>query len=311
MKNLATARFGGALLIAAGMTCSPPCIAQTGFTATTLEVTVSPELDVIVCPLAQLQKELLSRSPRASKVLLPATSNHGQITAVNGRPANGSFVDTLGWWLPIITVGPADPPPYTSGLETWTFDLRQADGTPIGTITASGFPGSGQFAITTGTGAYFGVQGFATSTIGSYWMSSPAPGSNIRYPDPVFQLTLYPMAMPSVAVSAGGPAVVHGADSSIVSAAFPAHSGEVLTVYALNLLPQPPNTSASLPISVTIGGIDAPVLLSGRYQNSQDGYQINLRVPPGLNSGPANLQIVSGFIAGPSVQVYVDGRTAQ
>ena len=84
-----------------------------------------------------------------------------------------------------------------------------------------------------------------------------------------------------------------------------------MTIYALNLLPQSNGNSAPLPVRVTISGIDAPVLWAGPYADSPNGYQLNVRMPAALNSGTADLQLVSGFVPGPAVPLYVDASSAQ
>jgi hypothetical protein len=325
--KLTTTNFTGALLIATGMICTHPCIAQTSSAATILEIAVSPVIDTADNPRFGTQQNVILKRPAGAP---PQTGASSAITQVNGQAAQGSFIDTLpststapqpmdpNTCRPVVSFGTWTLDPvtcrYVPNFETWTFEIRQADGTHAGTITATGAPGTQNFTIVSATGAYYGSVGSVTSGTGRVSRIRPLAVSDTSDSTLWFQLTLYPLALPTVAENLSGPAVAHTAGSAQVGAGQPAHSGELLTVYALNLLPQPQSASqktAALPVSVTIGGLDATVLWSGRYPGSSNGYQLNIQAPAGLNSGMADLQILSGFVAGPAVQIYVDGNTGQ
>jgi uncharacterized protein (TIGR03437 family) len=110
-----------------------------------------------------------------------------------------------------------------------------------------------------------------------------------------------------------GPAITH-ADSSLVSVGQPATPGEVLTVYATDLLPELDSQAAdegpaessptgSLPISVFVGGSAARVLYAGRYPGTANGYQINFQLPENTPSGMAAMQ--NRFIPRPTAQLSV------
>jgi hypothetical protein len=106
----------------------------------------------------------------------------GDIVAVDGNPAKGVFVlrGTNLFLTTDINVTPAGYPPAgrlaiadvaRSHIQDLIWEILQPDGTPIGTIMASGFargvppPGAppeqtlDNLTITGGTGAFFGVRG--------------------------------------------------------------------------------------------------------------------------------------------------------
>jgi uncharacterized protein (TIGR03437 family) len=285
--------FASALLITAMCTISPnPCMAQTD-ASTILQIT----LDAATTTTYHAVQPLALTSPRIS---------YGRITGVNGQPATGTWSRKPVDAMTVIGLPVAGTPTY----ETWTFDLAEANGTPAGTLTAIARQGAQQYPIVSATGVYFGASGYISCECTVHQTS---PGSDIRFPSPAAIVTLYPAILPSVAAGTNGPAVVRSADSAQVSASQPARSGEIVTIYALNLLPQSNSSgnSTPLPVRVTISGVDASVLWAGPYADSPNGYQLNVRIPAGLNSGSADLQLVSGFIPGPAVPLYVDASSAQ
>jgi len=97
------------------------------------------------------------------------------IVAVNGTPARGTWTVKGNQLSLSRTPGPG------SGIADsgaaiffdWVFDIQQADGTPVGTIMASGWGGAAKppgapssflqanMAVTGGTGAFLGVRGQA------------------------------------------------------------------------------------------------------------------------------------------------------
>lgn len=95
------------------------------------------------------------------------------------------------------------------------------------------------------------------------------------------------------------------ADGSLVSAGQPA-AGEVLTVYATNLLPQSGDSAGGpLPVSVIVGQEVARVLYAGEYPGSGNGYQVDFQVPEGTAFGLVNLQILPGFMPSAAVPLSV------
>jgi uncharacterized protein (TIGR03437 family) len=128
---------------------------------------------------------------------------------------------------------------------------------------------------------------------------------------------LIPASYPAVVVGDNGPLIVHSNDYSPVTAAKPAVPGEILTMIASGLGPTRPGVDPGRPfpaeplqvvngpVQVRVNGLDAPVLYAGGYPNTADWYQVNFRVPAGVPSGAANLQIVAAWIPGPAVNVMV------
>ena len=89
----------------------------------------------------------------------------------------------------------------------------------------------------------------------------------------------------------GDGVILHG-DNALVSAEAPATAGEEVVIYATGLGPTSPsfgtgtaatevNTTA-MPVSVTIGGMNATVMYSGLTEGFVGLYQVNAIVPPGL-----------------------------
>src|ERR1700730_2734629 len=97
------------------------------------------------------------------------------IVAVNGKPAKGTYTvrGTLLSRGTTLSPGDAIADSGSSFFFDWVFDIRQVDGTQVGTIMASGWggapkpPGSpsaflqANMTVTGGTGAFLGVRGQA------------------------------------------------------------------------------------------------------------------------------------------------------
>jgi len=107
-------------------------------------------------------------------------------------------------------------------------------------------------------------------------------------------------------------AALHAADFQLVSPARPAHSNELILLYATALGPveTPPATGELVPNAplsrttaqplVTIGGRPATVLFSGLAPQFAGLYQINIRIPPDVPSGDQDLLItIAGRAAKP------------
>jgi hypothetical protein len=263
------------------------------------------------------------------------------IIAVNGRPAKGTWVNA---GLPSLNLKPDATPGLRQSVGDITrtamvhhyLEILQTDGTPIGTITATGFnfgdppPGApasitrDNLTVNGGTGAFLGARGQAgnsVTTLNSRSASvtedpanrrSNGGGGTVR-----FVVYLIPMTHPEIASAAGGPAVVHASDSSPVTAAQPARGGEILTLYATGLGPTRPAIEpgrvfnanplqvANSPIEVAVGGQVAEVLYAGGFPGTTDGFQVNFRVPSGVAPGMASLHITAAWVAGPDVKIPI------
>src|SRR5205807_2011386 len=120
-------------------------------------------------------------------------------------------------------------------------------------------------------------------------------------------LYLVPIEQPQIVATAGGPAVVHSNDYSLVTAAKPAKPGEILILFATGLGPtrpcvdpgQPftadPLQVVNSPVQVLLNGTPSQVLYAGGYPGSVDGYQINFRVPDATAPGTASVQLTSAW----------------
>jgi uncharacterized protein (TIGR03437 family) len=263
------------------------------------------------------------------------------VVAVNGQQVKGIFAASQ-----VVVAFRTDPTPgfaigdtYRNNMTTVTLEILKSDGTPIGTIVASGFgsgtppPGSPvpistipqgghNLAITGGTGAFLGARG----QIGSL----PPVGRNTSFTeDPANRRRhgggpgtwrwiahVIPMSAPQVVTTAVGPAVFHS-DLSPVTPLNPARAGEVLIVQAAGLGPtvpgvdpgQPFPTDAILrvnsPIAVTVNGQDAEVINGVGWPGLVDTYRVDFRVPEGVVPGTASVQLSAAWIAGPAVRIAV------
>jgi hypothetical protein len=267
---------------------------------------------------------------------------YGDIVAVNGQPARGSYA------IRGMAVRMSQTP--LSGVDaiadtTWpslrdeTYEILQSDGiTPVGTIMtyglSSGTPsppgppaGSKNSAITGGTGAFFGARGQkgqrnnllsgAVSERTASITEDPAKRRQNGGGHTLTVLYVIPTSWPTVVTTAGGPAIVHSSDFSLVSASKPAAAGEILSLFATGLGPtrtsltpgQPfplsPLAVVNSPLEVTVNGKSAAVLAAVGYPGAVDGYQVNFRVPPDTGAGTATIQISSAWIPGAPVNIEV------
>ena len=255
------------------------------------------------------------------------------IVSVNGKPAKGNWV--LGGRL--VQVFRSPMPGQAIGdlavrgsMADIHLEILDTDGTPIGTIMTSGFtggvapPGFTGFcnlAVIGGTGAFQGVTGTVASPNFSTRPTSTAEDpANRRINGGTrgrFIAYMIPQSRPEIVSTAAGPAVVHASDASPVTAARPARSGEVLTLYATGLGPTRPALEpgkvftadpaqvANSPIEVTVGGQPAEVLYAGGYPGTTDGFQVNFRLPSGVAPGRASIQLTAAFIPGGAVSIPI------
>ena len=185
------------------------------------------------------------------------------VVSVNGRPAKGTWTFDGTLLLRAAAPQPGSAIADIPGVFAFhlTCGIQQADGTPVGTIMASGWGGSprppgapaailqADMAVTGGTGAYLGMrgqvgQGGITTNGGRTASMAEDPanrrlhgGGGRRY---VFHLV--PMSQPGIVVGANGPQIFH-ADFSPVTSVRPARSGETLIVRATGLGPTRPGVN--------------------------------------------------------------------
>ena len=185
--------------------------------------------------------------------------------------------------------------------------------------------GGGNFSVVGGTGAFAGARGHAAFTPPP---APAAPRSASFTEDPAnrralgggaFRLlvNLIPLSRPEVVMRSNGPAVVRHSDNSLITAATPAQADELLTLYATGLGPTKPALSPgelfttsplsvlSSPLRVMVNSVPAEVLYAGGYPGTEDTYQVNFRMPSGITSGSATLQLITAWIPGKEVSIAV------
>ena len=263
------------------------------------------------------------------------------VVAVNGQQAKGNFAttQTVVALRTAPTPGQAIADSYRNTIAAVTLEILKSDGTPIGTIIASGLgsgpppPGSpvpvstilqggNNYAITGGTGAFLGARGQLASAppVARVASITEDPANRRRHGGGPgtwrWTAHLIPMAAPQVVTAASGPAVFHS-DFSPVTAARPARSGEVLIVQATGLGPtipgvdpgQPFPTDAfpavNSPLALTVNGRDAEVVNGVGWPGLVDTYRVDFRVPEGMVAGTASVQLSAAWIAGTAVRIAV------
>jgi hypothetical protein len=262
----------------------------------------------------------------------------GDIVAVNGQPAKGTYVSSGVTICLSPTPVPGQPiaDVSTGPMVYETYEILQPDGTPVGTIMANGLrvaapsppgPAAGTFnsAIVGGTGAFVGARGQAGNANGNL---GGVPGTRSIIEDPgmrrtnggahvVFTLYVIPLSRPEIATTPNGPAIVHSSDSSPVSFSKPAAPGEILSLLATGLGPTRPGVDpgqpfpadplavVNSPLQVTVNGKVAEVLGAVGLPGAVDGYQVIFRMPPDIEKGPLPIQISAAWIAGPFVSIPV------
>ena len=215
-----------------------------------------------------------------------------------------------------------------------SLEVQQADGTSVGTIILSGVTGgapplgapksgvTGTFAVIGGTGAFLGARGQAATISNTFRATSHLenPINRRTFPSGVWKLVvqLIPMNTPEVMLTATGPVIVHStSDYSLVTAAKPAHPGEILTLLAYGLGPTRPGVDpgqiftssplqvATSPVVVLVNGKAGDALYAGGYPNTPDTYQVNFRMPDDTAPGMASIQLSVAWVAGSEVRIPV------
>jgi uncharacterized protein (TIGR03437 family) len=270
---------------------------------------------------------------------------YADIVAVNGQPARGTYairgmsVCVTPNPVPGVNGDNAISDTSWNSIRDETYEILQSDGiTSVGSIMTYGFSsgmpsppgppaGSKNSAITGGTGAFFGVRGqkgqrnaLLSGAVGERTASiTEDPGKRRQNGGGHTLTVLYvvPMFWPTVVTTAGGPAIVHSSDFSLVSASKPAAAGEILSLFATGLgptrtsltpgqpFPSSPLAVVNSPIDVSVNGKSAEVLAAVGYPGTVDGYQVNFRLPPGVSAGAATIQISAAWIAGAPVSFQV------
>jgi uncharacterized protein (TIGR03437 family) len=280
--------------------------------------------------------------PGTPTPLTPGKIFNGQIgiadiQAVNGRPVMGVFT-RVGPTIGLVTSptpGHAIADVVRNAALDIAFEILKSDGTPIGTIIASGFAGGASppgspsqaamhnFAITGGTGAFLGARGEVTAEAASPGIRSASitedPANRRQHGGGTqrWVVHLIPIESPEIAMLPAGPAIAHSSDFSLVTASRPAAAGEILSLFARGLGPvnpgvdpgQPFPTSplavVNSPVEVTVNGKAGEVLSAVGLPGAVDGYQVNFRMPPDAAKGPVSIQVSAAWISGAAVNIPV------
>jgi hypothetical protein len=258
----------------------------------------------------------------------------GDIVAVNGQPATGTYIGRSRSFVSNqATPGSAIADITRAAIREQIFEILKADGTPVGTIVALGDSGGppppgaplaqqkGNWAIVGGTGAFLGARGQEGVGKNSARAASMAedPGNRRTNGGGPAQYILHviPMEVPEIATTANGPAIAHSSDFSLVTAAKPATSGEVLSLFATGLGPVVPGVDPGQPfpasppaavnstVAVMVNGKAAEVLGAVGFPGAVDGYQVNFRVPTETGKGVATIQVSAAWMTGTTVNITV------
>lgn len=217
----------------------------------------------------------------------------GDIVAVNGQPATGSYVSGVRQisTTPAPTPGQAIADTAHTSIRSQTLEILKSDGTVVGTIMCLGLdsgpapPGAfnalyrsavlpsdqtkGNYAIVGGTGAFLGVRGQLVQRAGALEPNPPRLASMAE--DPAnrringggkiqFFLRVIPMSVPQILTTPSGPAVTHSNGFSPVSASKPAVAGEILSLFATGLGPTNPGVDPGQPFpSTPLAAVNSPV----------------------------------------------------
>jgi hypothetical protein len=283
-----------------------------------------------------------SKLPATTVVPFTTALGLADIVSVNGQPAKGFALEiiegsllsstlTPGRSIADISVGPA--------ATSWDLTLLNPDATIIGTIHIDGHGGgpappgapkeitNSAWTVTGGSGAFLGARG--------YWISTQDSVSGERQTsdceDPAYRrinadaggnkrhgvLYLIPLEQPQILATTAGPAVLHAADGTQVTAAKPAKAGEILTLFASGLGPTKPGVDpgqpftadplqvVNSPVQLLVNGNPGDVLYAGGYPGAVDGYQVNFRLPSGVTAGQASIRLGSAWMLGPEVKIPV------
>lgn len=289
----------------------------------------------------------LATDPNSTTITQPR--NFGQavgiadIVSVNGKPAKGVMTEKRTQFT--LRVNPTGGQAIAdmnrnNRLERY-YEILRPDGTQIGSIMAIGIGGGtpppgaplvtsdANFVIAGGTGAFLGARGQESSSPVNASLPDARNASMTEDPGRRringggrrhFILHVIPLSRPEVAITTTGPAVTHASNFSLVTAASPARSGEILALFATGLgptvpgvdpgrpFPTSPLARVNSPVEVTVNGAPAEVLDAVGFPGAVDGYQVNFRLPSGVTAGQASIQVSVAWIAGSEVKISVSSQ---
>ena len=220
-----------------------------------------------------------------------------------------------------------------------TYEILQSDGTPVGTIMTEGLNAGGPsppghprdrrisrlwvvpaHSLAREAKPATQLQGLGSAAIPIRTASITEDPANRRLNGGghvVFTLYVIPMEQPQIVLTAGGPAITHSNDFSLVSASKPAAAGEILSLFATGLGPTLPGAApgqpfpsiplaiVNSPVAVTVNGKAAQVLSAVGYPGATDGYQVNFQVPSDTAEGTATLTVSAAWMAGAPANIAI------
>ncbi|MFN7934941.1 MAG: hypothetical protein U0R19_16545 [Bryobacteraceae bacterium] len=264
--------------------------------------------------------------------------NFGDLTAVNGEPAKGTWVArVVAFRMATSSVaGQMIGDMNRFGIAEFQIEVLRADGVVVGSIFMQGqnfgpaTPGAptvsngGAFAVVGGTGAFLGARGQMTTapsrTGGGARNTSVQEDPSLRRTRPGggqrLIIQLIPNQTPEFAMEGGEPQVFH-ADFTRVSAASPARAGETLLAMVKGLgattpaldagasFSSDPLSTAIAPVSVVVNGNATPALTQVGWPGTTDSYRVDFRVPDDTRPGAAVLRLRAAWVPGAETRIAV------
>jgi uncharacterized protein (TIGR03437 family) len=245
----------------------------------------------------------------------------GDVVSINGKPAKGLWQTrslSMGY-SPTAAPGSAiaDAAEGAPGECKWA--IYTFDGVLVGRFQEGGV---GAHQITGGSGIFLGIHGTQTTV-----QTVQAPRRTSMTEDPsvrrslgggilVHTFHIAPDYAPGF-VADGNPAFFHG-NLSPVTAANPAHAGEVLIARVTNLGFTTPSVDpgavfpssgpfnvVNAPVEALVGGAPTDAVNELGWPGQVNVYRVDFQVPQGATAGMLPVQIRVGGIAGPAILVPV------
>ncbi len=304
--------------------------------ATILEIDLDNRVQYLgdISDVTKLASDPNVTTPLPSRNFVPVLIM-ADIVAVNGQPAKGTSVFHIRQ-INLRTApnaGEAIADVVRNNVVDIRFEVLKSDGTPIGTIMASGLGGGpappgapsgvrvGNVAIVGGTGAFLGARGqvgqgvTTTPDRNASMAEDPANrrrngGGRVRY-----VLQVIPMLWPRiVTVSSSSALLYSNQPATLAGSAMP---GELLSAQVSGLgptnpgvepvqpFPASPPSAVNSPVQVLVNGRSAEVLRTVGIPGAIDLYQVDFRIPPDTPQGYATIQLTAAWIAGSVVAVRV------
>jgi hypothetical protein len=263
--------------------------------------------------------ESLSPNPAGFAKGLKRNVIMADVVSINGKPARGAYVSD-GLFLPI---GASDLPRNHS--HEFVLDLQTAEGQQIGSLfgtflssgtAAPGAPrGGGTWAVVGGSGAFVGVRGQGANMGGSsYHITSMRESTIARRTNArgklLLDLYLSGVDVPEIL------AAHHANDFSAVTAANPAHPGEMLIVKVkANWPTDPPRTPGTVfgadPMHVVpdflqaaVNGFPAEIVNRVGWPGERGVYRVDLLLPS-MAPGNAVVNLTAGYVLGSDFKLPV------